>query len=35
VAMTAELRENPDILVLMDLSSPNFDDGSRSARGFL
>jgi hypothetical protein len=27
--------ENLDILVLMDLLSPNFDDGSKSAWGFL
>ncbi len=24
----AELHENPDILILMDLWSPNFNDGS-------
>jgi hypothetical protein len=35
VAMTTKLHENMDILVLMDLLSPNFNDGSRNAWGFL
>jgi hypothetical protein len=35
VAVKVEPHENPDILVLMDLSNLNFDDGSRNAWGFL
>ncbi len=35
MAVTAKLRENLNILNLMDLLSPNFDDGSRNMWGFL
>jgi hypothetical protein len=33
--VTIKPHENPNILVLMDLSSPNFDGGSRTTWGFL